>query len=401
MTNELTNVEKVYRSLNLSMRKWPASTFHGMSEYDENIGLSRSQWSDGIQSNIKKGRILCLKKAGILRTEKLGMYRLVRRERYIDILPDLSNVNETSNIICSYPESFVYLKICKYPRYDFNPKEDFKIWLKVIPESEYQSLQKTAEELNEELPNYVTKAKEPESDYDIIAKFEPKKSFKVKIKVLDIEETSKPKVGDHVMTFHKGIHKIKSMDYDSFNENRRYISAKNGGYFSDSAIKKIIKLPEEIKIKAGEHTGEILDILKESGYTGLGHRGDEHIFVSYKWYYTRRGGDNLSFRKCSGIELTVAEFYTEVGLEIPTKEGKLAEKTEQSDSFRKEWEAAFVTKYKKEQQEDSRKRRDNLLSILDDLDKVIINNIEDVKGIELLCVEARNRMVQEINNIKE
>ncbi|KKN79224.1 hypothetical protein LCGC14_0342410 [marine sediment metagenome] len=403
----MTNTDKVYRSLNLSMREWTTDIFHGMSQYDEHTDLSRSQWSEAIQSNIRNGDIagydLGQKIGRALKLDK-GMYFLIRKERYVDIKEeDLSNVDENDSIICSSPELPIYLKIIGFPEYGFESFNDIKIFLKIIPESEYQN-QIAAKKLNEEFPpekpnviygknkqttddfpetdcelifpfkptnviygkNKQTTDDFPETDCELIVPFKPTKSFKTKIKVLDIKENTELKAGDYVRIKQNieelcqtsgvyynplmkrikiGIHKVNDIEVGKFySETAINISNKQWDV-PISAIKKIIKLPEQFKIDAGEQGKDVLNELIQLGYelVGYPYKKFEHIFVDKKTYQTKPGGDKLFFSKQEYPELNLAEFYTEVGLEMPaiTKEGKLAGEPKYTDEEREEMEMLY------------------------------------------------------------
>ena len=375
----MTNTDKVYRSLNLSMREWTTDIFHGMSQYDEHTDLSRSQWSEAIQSNIRNGDIagydLGQKIGRALKLDK-GMYFLIRKERYVDIKEeDLSNVDENDSIICISPESPVFLKIIGFPEYGFESFKEIKIFLKIIPESEYQN-QIAAKKLNEEFPpekpkiiydrNKINTDDFPETDCELIVPFKPTKSFKTKIKVLDIKENTELKAGDYVRIKQNieelcqtsgvyynplmkrikiGIHKVNDIEVGKFySETAINISNKQWDV-PISAIKKIIKLPEQFKIDAGEQGKDVLNELIQLGYelVGYPYKKFEHIFVDKKTYQTKPGGDKLFFSKQEYPELNLAEFYTEVGLEMPaiTKEGKLASEPKYTNEEREEMEMLY------------------------------------------------------------
>ncbi len=374
----MTNTDKVYRSLNLSMREWTTDIFHGMSQYDEHTDLSRSQWSEAIQSNIRNGDIagydLGQKIGRALKLDK-GMYFLIRKERYVDIKEeDLSNVDENDSIICISPESPVFLKIIGFPEYGFESFKEIKIFLKIIPESEYQN-QIAAKKLNEEFPpekpkiiydrNKHNTDDFPETDCELIFPFKPTKGFTAKIKVSDVKETTELKAGDYVRLKDdlKGILKSLGVRYDNcifLMEIKDSGISKvleinspdysNHTYFNIpiACIKKIITLPTKFKIDCGDKTKEVLSILNELGFF----LARKTVKTTLKYIYNKEDaelgwgsvehGDEY-FLKCEYPELTLSQFYAEVGLEMPaiTKDGKLAGEPKYTDEEREEMEMLY------------------------------------------------------------
>ncbi len=372
------NTTKVERFLNLKTRKFKDDLVMVFKLFNESeLGMTKGQYQDAI-GKLVISEVLSKYDFGILTISKRlqqGQYRLIRKDRYVDINKDLGNINETDIIICSSPELPIYLKIDEYSEYGFDSLKEIKIFLKIIPESEYQN-QIAAKKLNEEFPpekpkiiydrNKINTDDFPETDCELIVPFKPTKSFKTKIKVLDIKENTELKAGDYVRIKQNieelcqtsgvyynplmkrikiGIHKVNDIEVGKFySETAINISNKQWDV-PISAIKKIIKLPEQFKIDAGEQGKDVLNELIQLGYelVGYPYKKFEHIFVDKKTYQTKPGGDKLFFSKQEYPELNLAEFYTEVGLEMPaiTKEGKLASEPKYTNEEREEMEMLY------------------------------------------------------------